>query len=430
MASDILDITEKPIIDDSIERYEYHEYEPRDINLNTPGGEIRINIETQDLYTQPAESYLLFKGRLVKAADGAAYADADLITLTNNAMMYCFSQIKYELGNQQIECLLNPGQATTMLGLLKYPADFSSAQGLNQCWVKDTSATAVLADNAGFAVRQAYIIQEPTAKGTFSFYVPLKHIFGFCEDYNKIVWGFKHTLTLNRASDNNAIYRDAAADAGKIVFSKISWFMPHIDPALAERAEFVKQVDGKISVPVAFTSRQSDTIDVLPTTNFTWSLGFRTSPEKPRYLIIGFQTAKYLNQTANAAIFDHIQVKNAYVMLNQERYPQIDYDISFSNNEVSRIYNAAAKFSINYYGMNELITHSNITPSDFKKLFPIFVFDLTRQRDKIKSSVIDMRFIATFEANAPANTKAYALLISDKFISFKADGSKMMVETQ
>ena len=58
---DILNITEKPEIDQSIERYEYHSYEPvtgTDLNWS---GEIRINIETQDLFTHPSESHLVFE---------------------------------------------------------------------------------------------------------------------------------------------------------------------------------------------------------------------------------------------------------------------------------------------------------------------------------------------------------------------------------
>jgi len=41
--------------------------------LNRPG-EIKINIETQDLFTHPSESYLVFDGNLVKNADDAVYA--------------------------------------------------------------------------------------------------------------------------------------------------------------------------------------------------------------------------------------------------------------------------------------------------------------------------------------------------------------------
>ena len=73
-----------------------------------------------------------------------------------------------------------------MLGLLKYPDDFSKAQGLNQLWFKDTATNAVKADNNGFAARHEYLIQSPTVKGTFSFRIPMKHILVFVRTMTKL----------------------------------------------------------------------------------------------------------------------------------------------------------------------------------------------------------------------------------------------------
>ena len=101
-----------------------------------------------------------------------------------------------------------------MLGLLKYPNDFSKAQGLNQLWYKDTATTAAKADN------NAYLIQSPTVKGTFSVRIRLKHIFGFCQDYDKIVYGQKHSLTLVRKTDHDAVFRGATAGTGKVSLVK------------------------------------------------------------------------------------------------------------------------------------------------------------------------------------------------------------------
>ena len=84
---------------------------------------------------------------------------------------------------------------------------------------------AVLAHNNEFLARHSYIIQSPTVKGTFSFRIPLKHIFGFCEDYNKIVYGLTPTLTLVRKTDDDAIFRDPADDAGRVTLDKILWFI-------------------------------------------------------------------------------------------------------------------------------------------------------------------------------------------------------------
>ena len=106
------------------------------------------------MFTHPSESYLIIDGR-PSQADGTAYANADEVAQVNNTIMHRFSRIEYHLSNQLIESLSYPGQATTMLGLIKYLNDFSKAQGLNQLWYKDTASTAAKADNIEFAARHA-----------------------------------------------------------------------------------------------------------------------------------------------------------------------------------------------------------------------------------------------------------------------------------
>ena len=139
--ADILKFTDSPIIDESIEECEYHEYEPITGTSLNNGGDVRISIESQDVFTYRSESYLIFEDRLTKA-DGTLYINPDEVALTNHAIMHIFSRIEYHLSNQVIESLNYPGQASTMLDLLKYPDDFSKAQGLNQLWYKDTATTA------------------------------------------------------------------------------------------------------------------------------------------------------------------------------------------------------------------------------------------------------------------------------------------------
>jgi hypothetical protein len=99
-------------------------------------------------------------------------------------------------------------------------------------------------------------------KGTFSFRIPLKHMFGFCEDYDKIVYGRKHTLTLVRKSDSDAIFRATALTAGKVNIQKISSFIPHVLSADAEKFQLYKTIESKSKLPVAFRMRQCDAIVV------------------------------------------------------------------------------------------------------------------------------------------------------------------------
>ena len=46
MMADILKFTDSPIIDESIEEYEYHEYEPITGTSLNNGGDVRIRVES------------------------------------------------------------------------------------------------------------------------------------------------------------------------------------------------------------------------------------------------------------------------------------------------------------------------------------------------------------------------------------------------
>ena len=271
----ILRITDPILKDDSIDKYEDIAYEPiAGTNLNAPGQDIRLTIETQDIFTHPSESYLIVEGRLLKKGvnppNDPAYDNADLITLTNNGIMHLFKRIRYDLSGQEIENIMNVGQATTMLGLLKYPNDFSENKGLNQLWYNDATANANN-DNDGFKKRRIRILINEHV-GSFSFKIPLKHIFGFCEDYDKIVYGLKHTLTLTRNNDNDAIFKsdvragnpavDTVVD-GIVNLSKITWFMPHVTPADKYRMELYKIIERKEKIPVGYRMIQCDSASVL-----------------------------------------------------------------------------------------------------------------------------------------------------------------------
>ena len=129
----------------------------------------------------------------------------------------------------------------------------------------------------------------------------------------------KHNLTLVRKTDDETIFRGAAAGAGKVSLDKISWFMPHVIPADAEKFSIYKTIESKVKVQVAYRTRQCDMLSVPESTNFTCRLSVKTAPEKPRFIIVGLQTAKDGDQTKNPSTFDHVNLRNVYVMLNSDR---------------------------------------------------------------------------------------------------------------
>jgi len=55
------------------------------------------------------------------------------------------------------------------------------------------------------------------------------------------------------------------------------------------------------------------------------------------------------------------------------------------------------------------------------------VFDVSKQSERLKNSVVDIRLTFKFGANAPANTTAYAVVYHDRIWSIESDGSKQYI---
>ena len=190
-----------------------------------------------------------------------------------------------------------------------------------------------------------------------------------------------------RKGDSDAIFKTGAVaagpennppaiaepDDGKVVLTKLSWYMPHVSPNLQEKLALYKTIEPKSSLPVGHQMIQCDSIPVPQTRNFTWRLSVKSDPEKPRWIIMTFQTDKSGDKQHNPSIFDHCNLTNMFVMLNSRRYLEIDYDdTNFTQQKFSRVYGDAAAFRTKFYNVEELISSSNITPADYKELFPMF----------------------------------------------------------
>ena len=311
---------------------------------------------------------------------------------------------------------------------------FSKSKGLNQSWYKDTTQNADN-DNIGFSYRRNYIIGETNPIGSFSFRIPLKHIFGFCEDYDKVVYGLKHNLTLTRNNDDDAIFKSDVQNAGQdtvadaeAYLNKITWFMPHVTPADKDKMELYKIIERKEKIPVGYRMIQCDSALINQnSTDFSWRLSVKSSPEIPRYIIVGFQVGKSGNQKTNPSLFDNVNVKNIYAMLNSTRYPTTDYNISFPAQRFSRIYGETAEFRKKFFNMDDLVSNPNFTPFEFKSLYPLFLFDVSKQSEKLKYSTTDIQIKIHFNQELVANTQAYAVIISDRLINFQSDGNKFSV---
>ena len=118
-----------------------------------------------------------------------------------------------------------------------------------------------------------------------------------------------------------------------------------------------------------------------------WQLNVAAGSEKPRYIILGFHNSKESDQKQNTEIFNHLNLSNAYIDLNSERYPEENLNIDFSVNNHVKPYKMAVNYYQSIYGSQKF----PFTIDDFKELYPLLVFDVSKQRERLKNSPIDIR---------------------------------------
>ena len=134
-------------------------------------------------------------------------------------------------------------------------------------------------------------------------------------------------------------------------------------------------------------------------------------------------------QRQNPAVFNNLNLKNAYVTLNSERYPMTDIMTNYGRNEFIRLYTMFDDFKKDYYGIDSLVGGTQVNVPAYKSLFPIIVFDVRRQNETLKTAVMDIQVKFEFSAAVPANTTAYSVMISDRFYTLASDGKNMNVSS-
>ena len=156
-------------------------------------------------------------------------------------------------------------------------------------------------------------------------------------------------------------------------------------------------------------------------------LGVRSVPEKPRHILIGFQTDKSGSQLKNPSLFNHVDVSQISIKLNDTRYPARDIIADFTKHQYVEYYKMFNDFARDYYGLDPLTCGNWIDIITYKEEYPIFYFDVSKQSERLNDGVVDITVRMKFRNGTPQHVRAYALIISDRRIKFKSDGKRMNI---
>ena len=103
-------------------------------------------------------------------------------------------------------------------------------------------------------------------------------------------------------------------------------------------------------------------------------------------------------------------------------YPSVDIVTDFDKSQYAGVYKSFYDFASRYYGIDNLLAGSAVNPDVFKSLYPIHVFNVSKQSERLTEGIVDLTVRMEFSVNVPANTQAYAFVISDRMLKFKSDG--------
>lgn len=398
----VLNVNEKVRVDNSIINYELHTHQPYTTRFDN-NDEIRIPIQ-EDMCTLPCESYLYVEGRLLKA-DGTPSTTAKFI---NNGIAYLFSEIRYELNGIVVDSVTKVGLTSTMKGYISHPTN-SKYKLQNSGWIA-TNKNLLSTDTA---------VKINDTQGNFNVCIPLNLLLGFAEDYRKVILNIRQELVLIRSNvDTDAVISTDPAETVKVHLDKIYWKVPHITAGLAEELALTKYIDKNVETQVAFRSWETHVYPAVQQTDkHTWAIKTTTSLESPRYVILGFQTAREGNIAADMSQFDQCDIQNVRVYLNTERYPYDNLNNNFSNNRFAILYEMYAKFQSSYYQKEN---DPLLTPTTFRRFAPLIVVDCSNQKDSLHSKAVVLRVEFDTTANVPANTNVYCLILHDRVFTYNA----------
>lgn len=397
MSSKILQVKNPIIHLEDVISQQFHTYAPYSTAFNN-NDEIRITIQSQDLYVLPSESYLHIEFAAARH-DAQAIGDND-VYFPHLFIAHMFSELRYELNGFEIDRCKTPG-ITSMLKMLA------------ACQEKDADDLKLFNLYANTHI----------AAQTYRMIIPLRFLFGFCDDFNKIILNSKHELILVRHRTNLNMYTQQAVGAAinmDINVTKIVWKVPHILLGDGAKLKMLQTISRNTDLYVPFRSWDLYELPVVPqTTRHTWSVKTTSKVNKPRYVIVAFQTNRNNIVGSNASEFDHCNITNLKLYLNNERFPYDDFNLNFAQISYHELFYALTKIQHSYYnGMGGSNAVANWPSYAGLVQTPIFAFDCSKSEESVKPGMVDVRLEIESSANIPVNTSAYCLIIHDNLIRY------------
>ncbi|XP_068993472.1 uncharacterized protein [Neodiprion pinetum] len=295
MEKEILNIRTPVVFDESIAHYAIHAHTPYASSTFNNSDEIRITVQHQELCILPSKSSVHIDGRILKP-DGTATVNTQLV---NNAICHLFEEIRCKIDAVEINRSKNVG----LTGLMKGYASLHAGP------------TWLMKNAAWLDVEEKKKLTE--AEGNFDVLTSLSMIFGFANDYRKIVVNAEQELILTRSKTDVNAMMQTQEEEFNIKINAVEWLIPYLKLADQKKVDLLNFVQTDAPISMSFRSWKLYECPLLLTTSkHVWTMKTSTQLEKSRHVILLFQTSRKHKTGKNASHFDHCDTTDVKLFSN------------------------------------------------------------------------------------------------------------------
>ena len=276
--------------------------------------------------------------------------------------------------------------------------------------------------NEGFAKRKTLL----SAGATNGIILPLNR-FGYFQSFrDQISPNGKVSFEIRLENDNNVIFRDNAAGAGRYIITKFVLWVPKMVLSPSGKEMFIQ----KYLKPHTWKYLK-ERVEVAPFTQQSGTFRITNSIRKPRHVFIWvLNTAKMNDQEQNMFVFNTYNIANARTITSAQLelsngvfYPET---VRNPTTQMVKLHRELTEYN---KGFNDHLTGSTIDLKTFKDLYGILYFDLTHQEPEVKEGETKLELNFQLNDTPNAEYKIYALILNEEEISVDVKSGNVVLRT-
>lgn len=408
-----------------VESFEYRELKSENRNNIHENATYNFFINDTNANILYSAGYLQQELKIVKG-DGGVISNEN-VTLVNGGGL--INSNRLIIGNTEVESTINyKAIMNQVLGMIHFTPDYSTSEATNMFFYVDTTDsvdrnnfkyngtlidTTKITDffknlklnesfNEGFSKRCKFTKNSQTVK----IWIPLKYIFDFFNEYKKVMTGFQVKIEIQRNDSKNMLYTDIQNPDFKVLVEDLSLWLPYVR---FKNSASVKFNELKLSnTPIEINW---DHYNIIKSNVFyknssgSYSIP-ATSDEVLSLYVIPQYEDRNENMNQNNMMFDHLDMIECWLMINNIKVPTVSYMMDFNKNDYNRLYYALLES-----GMNNINSETGcmINYSNFSK-YPIICFNLANHENYTNLSNLMIEFNWRLRNNTTKNYVFYFIL--------------------